>query len=132
MKINLFVPALFLFLSFCCFAGCTSFSRNFGKTVDCTTPPGNRQIGDSVGPVKGSDTTWTIFRYMIGSPDLGEALDEAKKQKNADVILNAKITENSYSVFIFSVRRLTIEGDGYRLVDVPASQSEVKSRGGRK
>ena len=69
---------------------------------------------------------------MIGSPDLGEALDEAKKQKNADVVLNAKITENSYSVFIFSVSRLTIEGDGYRLVDVPASQSEVKSRGGRK
>ena len=80
-----------------------------------TTPLVNKKIETNAGKTEGSDGAISILGlWMIGRPDIGSAIEEAKKKKNADALINVRWHEKTNYFLLFSYTIVTVEGDAVR------------------
>ena len=88
--------------------GCLTMS---GMTAS-NTPLVNKKIENNAGKTEGSDSAVSILGlWMIGRPDIGLAIEEAKKKKNADALINVRWHEKTTYFIVFSITTVTVEGD---------------------
>jgi len=91
------------------------------------TPIQNRPIVENLGKTSGSDRAWSILGiWMIGHPDLDTAIEEAKKAKNADTLVNVRCYETYIWYFFVSTSTVRVEGDAVRLGE--EAKPEVKGK----
>lgn len=118
MKNIITITAVILLLN-----ACTSFH----KTGIASEPVSGKTISDNLGDTEGSDSTFRLLWFMIGSPDLDSAMKEAKESKNADAVINAEVKETRYSFILFSIDRIKIKGEAVRF-SAPSSKDSMKGK----
>ena len=91
------------------------------------TPIQNKPIVENMGKTSGSDRAWSVLGiWMIGRPDLDVAIEEAKKAKNADTLINVRCYETYVYYFFVSTSTVRVEGDAVRLGE--ELQPDVKGK----
>ncbi len=79
------------------------------------TPLHNKKIESNAGKTVGEDSTYSILGlWMLGRPDIGIALENAKKKKKADALINLRCYETTTWFLLFSRTTVTVEGDAIK------------------
>ena len=80
------------------------------------TPLYNKKISENKGKVKGSSNmTFSILGlWMIGKPDIQNAINEALQKKEADALINIKCYEDNYYLILLGLTRVTVEGEAVK------------------
>ncbi len=87
------------------------------------TPLNNKSIIENFGRVEGKSDFFSfqgssiLGLYMIGKPDIQQAIDNALAVHNADALINIKCYENNYWFIIWGKTTVTIEGEAVKLVN---------------
>ena len=113
-----------LILSVLIVSGCTSMNR----TVESTVPLEGKTVAENYGPVKGSDHTFMLLWYMIGRPEPEDAVAEALEEKGGDALLNARIQQVNFPFIVFTLVRVTAEGEAVKLVEAAPAKPVRKGK----
>jgi hypothetical protein len=124
------VKRLYLAALSCLFlGGCASYQ--YAQQVKLVSFDDNIEKGQSVGPIRGEDCTWTILGMQMGGlPTLDKAFINARNQagsmesagfksnekhENTLRYVNNVSTENDgFNALLFGKQCLVVKGGGYR------------------
>lgn len=81
-----------------------------------TTPVYGKMNVEKLGKTSGSSRTWSILGlWMVGRPDIGMAIDEALRAKNATALTDVRCYETWCWFLIFSTTTVYVEGEAVRI-----------------
>jgi len=108
--------------------GCSAsghFSVVSTKNLGFDFPPECRR-----GVFEGSDTGFVILGFPLGLANLRKAVDDALARGEGNVMVNAQVYHDYWTVILFGEYRLTVRGEVYR-VDEAAWQSIAREEAPR-
>ncbi len=81
-----------------------------------TTPIYGKMNVEKLGKTSGSSRAWSILGlWMIGRPDIGKAIDEALRAKNATALTDVRCYETWKWFLFFSTTTVYVEGEAVRV-----------------
>ncbi len=81
-----------------------------------TTPVYGKMQVEKLGKTSGSSSAWSILGlWMIGRPDIGMAIDEAMRAKNATALTDVRCYETWRWFILFSTTTVYVEGEAVRI-----------------
>jgi hypothetical protein len=93
------------------------------------TPIQNRVVIENIGKTTGTDWAISVLGiFMIGRPDIDAAIEEAKKAKNADTLVNVRCYETYAYFILFSKSTVRVEGDAVRLGEEIKPETKGKTK----
>lgn len=106
-------------------------------TLSCVTTPvgivpsniplNDKKVSENLGRVKSSDTAVSILGiWMVGRPDFDKAIKESIALKNGDALINISIYETYTYFILFSLTKVSVEGDAVKLAPLAEKKEEKK------
>lgn len=81
-----------------------------------TTPVYGKMTVEKLGKSTGSSGTWSLLGlWMMGRPDIGRAIDEAMRAKNANALTDVRCYETWRWFLLFSTTTVYVEGEAVRI-----------------
>ncbi len=80
-------------------------------------PLQNKVISKNLGPVKGESSPWAfnglsiLNLWMIGKPDIDDAIKDALSKKGGDALINVRCYEKTSYFLLFSATKVIVEGE---------------------
>jgi hypothetical protein len=82
------------------------------SVTSSTTPVHDKKVAANYGPVQGSHRAWSVFGlWMIGRPDIDEAIQDALQQKGGDALINVTCYEKTAWFLFVSMHTVVVEGE---------------------
>ena len=108
--------------------GCSTFT--YAKNIKMMSFDNDVQTGRAIGPTRGADCTWSIFRVQLGSePTLDRALGNARTRSGEDAMdavtksdeanavrymNNVNSSWDGFNAGIIAKKCIIVKGIGYR------------------
>lgn len=114
MKKN--IRIIIMLFTLCCIISLSSCVTTPVSITASNTPLHDKIIAENLGKVEGeSNLRFAILGlWMIGKPDIQEAIDDALAKKKAEALINIKCYEVYYYFFAGSLTRVVIEGEAVK------------------
>ena len=110
-KISVISMALALFMC----AACSTTPVSLSSTI---TPMDDKVITENLGRVEGTDSAFSILGlFMIGTPDIDMAINNALKVKGGDTLVNVHCYEVYRYYLFFSTNTVLIQGYAVKTAD---------------
>jgi hypothetical protein len=83
------------------------------------TPLHNKKIAENLGKVEGTSDLFSngsliLGLWMIGKPDIQQAIDKALAKKDGHALINVKCYQNFYWFLLWGFSTVTVEGEVVR------------------
>jgi hypothetical protein len=103
---------ILIILSLMLLGGCASYE--YANQVKMVSFDDNVEKGQSAGPIRGEDCTWTIMGYKLGSdPTLDRAFISTKNQ-GVRYVNNVGTKKDGFNAGIVAKQCLIVTGVGYK------------------
>lgn len=80
------------------------------------SPVHDKKIEKNLGKTQGSDSAFSVLNlWMIGRPDINDAIKEAVQKKGGDTLINVRTYEKFTSYLLFSTTTVIVEGEAVKL-----------------
>ena len=110
--------------------GCATYQ--YAHNVKLMSFDDNLEKGQSVGPIRGEDCTWTVLGYQLGGlPTLDRAFINARNQAGAMESAGLTKTETNKASGLRYVQNVSTSRDGFDAVIVGKNCLVVKGTGYR-
>ena len=117
--VSFLMLSVFLFVSACITTPVSLTSSN--------TPLEGKRVVQNQGKVYGSDTAWSFLGlWMIGRPDIEEALQEALRVKGGDALTDVRCYETYRWFLIFSTTTVGVGRPALRPPNILAKTGTMK------
>ena len=80
-----------------------------------TSPIPDAVVIEDLGPAEGKSGTWSVLElWMVGRPDLNEAIADALRKKGGDALINVRCYETTRHFLLFSITTVYVSGDAVK------------------
>ncbi len=91
------------------------------------TPLQNKAVEKNLGPVSGSDGTWSFLGlWMYDRPDIDAAVSKALAKSGGNALINVRCYRSSTWWGLFSWHSVRVEGEAVLLKDAEAPDAKKK------
>jgi len=131
MKKNMRI--LIMLFTLCCVILVSSCATTPVSVTASNTPLHDKIIAENLGKVEGKTDLLTFQGFsilgvwMLGKPDIQEALDNALAQKKADALINIKCYETYYYFLFGSITQVVIEGEAVKFIKITSDGTNFDS-----
>lgn len=120
------IQLIAVFIICAMFAGCSTVPICVTSSI---TPLQDKTVTENLGQCSGSSSAYSILGlFMIGRPDINEAISNALDTKKGDTLINVRCYEKTSNFIIFTISTVIVEGEAVKFGQAAAGE-EKKGKG---